>query len=337
MAADLPLEVAVVQENAGVTIHIHPSNPLRGTDAEPELKQDAEPELKQDAKPELKQDAEPVSITEFDTIVLSGGAAKGLCTLGALQYAEDNFRLKHVTNFIGTSVGAIIGYLLAIGFKPVEIVVWICTHQLLETLRQFDIVNMVNGAGATSFAPITEQLEKMTISKIGKYINLKDLKEIYGKTLICATYNRSKRKTEYLGPETYPDLPCLTALKMSANFPFIFEKFLYMGDFFIDGGISDNFPIDVGDIIGKKVLGIVLNEHDDEHSDIASIKLLEDFYELVGIPIAQATDYKIRNASAKCTVVSISYPIKVFNFNIPAASKLEMFSRGYNRAREIIG
>jgi predicted acylesterase/phospholipase RssA len=279
----------------------------------------------------------PPKETEFDTIVLSGGAAKGLCSLGALQCAEDSFRLTRVTNFVGTSVGAIICYLIAIGFKPVEIVVWICTHQLLETLRQFDVVNMVSGVGATSFGAITDQLEHMTISKIGRYINLKDLKELYGKTLICATYNRTKRKTEYLSPITHPDLPCLTALRMSANFPYIFEKFLYMGDFFVDGGISDNFPIDIGDGMGEKVLGIVLNETEDEHSDVASIKLSEDFYELVGIPMATATAYKILNASAKCTIVSISYPkFKVFNFNIPASEKLEMFSKGYNEARKIL-
>ena len=274
---------------------------------------------------------------EFDTIVLSGGAAKGLCTLGALQYAEDNYLLKQITNLIGTSVGAIICYLLALGYKPIEIMVFICTHQLLESICQFDPVKMVNGDGAVSFLPITEQLEKMTINKIGRFVNMKDLKDLTGKTLICATFNRSKRIPVYLGPDTHPDLPCLTALRMSANFPYIFEKFMYMGDFYTDGGISDNFPIDVGDKIGTKVLGILLTEDQDEYADLATIKLFEDFYELVGIPISQATAYKVRNASDKCKIVSIGYPkFKVFNFNIPSASKLEMFSVGYNKAMEML-
>lgn len=286
----------------------------------------------------IKTDTELIKKdTEFDTIVLSGGAAKGLCTLGALQYAEDNYLLSKVKIFVGTSIGSIIGYLIAIGYKPIEILVYICTHQLLENLCQFDIINMVNGVGATSFNNINDHLEKMTIDKIGRYINLKDLKEIYGKTLICTTYNRTKCITEYIGPDTYPDIPCLTALRMSSNFPYIFEKFFYTGSFFVDGGVSDNFPIDIGDAVGKKVLGIVLNEDEDDNYNDGKPNPFEDFYTLIGVSMSQAIKYKIRNASEKCYVISISYPkFKVFNFNIPTSEKLEMFSKGYNKAKNIL-
>ena len=33
-------------------------------------------------------------ITDYDTIVLSGGSTGGILTLGALQYAFDNFLLS---------------------------------------------------------------------------------------------------------------------------------------------------------------------------------------------------------------------------------------------------
>jgi predicted acylesterase/phospholipase RssA len=274
-----------------------------------------------------KEDDPPVA--DFDTIVLSGGAAKGMCALGGLQCAEDNFLLRNVTTYIGTSVGAIICYLLAIGYKPSEIMVYICTNQLLERMKHFDVAGAMRGAGALSFHPITEQLEKMTIAKIGHLPNLGTLNEKYDKTLVCVTYNRSSKHPVYLSHETHPDLPCLTALRMSAGLPYIFEKFKYGNSFFTDGGICDNFALHKGEELGKKILGIVLDEKGDDFGDIATMKFLEELYGYLTTPISQATEYKIANASDKCTIVRIKYAVKVFDFNLPSREKLEMFSHGY--------
>ena len=106
-------------------------------------------------------------VINYDTLVLSGGSSKGIIILGALQYAYDNFLLNKVTNYIGTSIGAIICYLLAIGYTPIEIVIYICTNQLFEKIQHFNIVAMINGVGAISFNNIYEHLEKMTIEKLG--------------------------------------------------------------------------------------------------------------------------------------------------------------------------
>ena len=47
-------------------------------------------------------------ISDFDTLVLSGGSSKGILILGALQYAYDNFLLNKIYKYIGTSIGSII-------------------------------------------------------------------------------------------------------------------------------------------------------------------------------------------------------------------------------------
>ena len=99
----------------------------------------------------------------------------------------------------------------------------------------------------------------MTISKIGYLPTMKDIYSKFGKKLIFATYNLCQSKTEYLSHETYPDLPCITALHMTANLPLIFEKFLYNGSYYIDGGLADNFPIDLADEQCQKIFGILLD------------------------------------------------------------------------------
>ena len=65
-----------------------------------------------------------INPVDFDTIVLSGGSIKGIVTLGALQYAKENYLLENIKTYIGTSSGAIISYLLAIGYNPIEMIVY---------------------------------------------------------------------------------------------------------------------------------------------------------------------------------------------------------------------
>ena len=265
---------------------------------------------------------------DFDTLVLSGGSIHVIIILGALQYSYDNYLLKKIHTFIGTSAGAICGYLLAIGYDPIEIMVYLCTKQILERMKQFNIVAMMTGGGATTFSHIHEQLEKMTIEKIGRLITLKELHTLFGKTLICITYNFTSDKEEILSHETYPDLPCLTALRMSSNLPFIFDSFKYMGSFYVDGGVINNFPINIGDERGDKILGLVLDISDNFSHNMDNT--IEYLYKLLSIPIVQRVYDQLNSISNKCTVVTLKQDSTLFfDFNLDTHAKLEMFSNGY--------
>ena len=283
-------------------------------------------------------DLEKSTLCDYDTLVLSGASSKGFLLLGAIQYVQDNFLNKNINTYIGTSSGAMIAYLLCIGYTPVEIMVYICTHQIIEKMQSFNIVAMIQGNGAASFHPLHEHLEKMTISKIGYLPTLQNIYDNYGKTLICVTHNITEDKTEYLSYENFPHIPCLTAIRMSANLPLIFEHYKYGRSFYIDGGISDNFAIQLGDEKGKKILGVNLASQSHEFKDeISELNMLEYFYKLMLIPVSQSINYKIECASKKCDIINLkSDKTKFFNFDVNSKSKMEMFSSGYQQASEFL-
>lgn len=277
-------------------------------------------------------------IPHHDTLVLSGGATKGFLLLGALQYACDNYYLKHIKTYVGTSIGAIICYLLVIGYTPIEIMVYICTRNVLESLQKFNIQNMMDGIGAASFSPIHDFLEKMTINKIGKIPTLKYLKDRFGKTLVCATYNITQNKVEYLSPDTQPDLPALIALRMSSNLPLIFEHFKYDGSYYIDGGISDNFPIHHAEQYGERVLGIMHSKKEGGSWDIAKSKtsLLNYVHSLLFVPISQTSEFRISLCKKNNTLIRLQYNKpdgKIFDFNISVPLRMDMFSFGYQHTK----
>lgn len=273
-------------------------------------------------------------MSSFDTLVLCGGGLKGIITLGALQYAIDQYLIQEVKRYYGSSVGSIISYLLAIGYTPIEIIVYLCTTKLTD-INYFDILSMTNGQGALNYSIINDHLEKMTIDKIGKFLTLGELKNKYNKELICSTYNLTDNQIDYISYENHPDMPCLTAIRLSSNLPFIFEKYKYMGKYYIDGGVADNFPISIADKqeCNTNILGIVITS---DKPDIDTKNILEYAYELISIPTYQYINMNINNASTKCKVLNIKSKtkLKAFEFDIPSKDKLDMFSNGYNKAKK---
>lgn len=280
-------------------------------------------ETEEPKKKSKKRGAKP-----YDTLVLSGGITKGFGLVGSLQHLQDLGVLPKIKKFIGTSIGAILAYLVCIGYNPIEIMIISCQRKIFEKMANIDILNVMNGNGAVSFHIFQEILEKLTIEKIKKFITLSDLYTKYKKELVCCTYNLTLQKPEYISYKTHPDLNCLTALRMSSNLPFFFETFMYDDYKYVDGGIADNFPIgQVGDedialgIRTKKVL--TADKTRDEEN------VLSQFVAILTVPIGRVEEIQI--AQEKHTdIVSVPIPSYIStSLNLTNTEKFDLFSVGY--------
>lgn len=267
----------------------------------------------------------------YDTLVISGGSMNGLGILGSLQYLNDKKKMDNIDNFVGVSVGSIICYLLIIGYTPIEVMIYLCTnHKVFEKLNKFDFVKTINGEGAISFSIISDILERMTVEKTGKLLLVKDLKEQFKKNFTCVTFNATKSQRELINHETYPDLPCISALRMSCNIPFIFEPYKYGDSFFIDGGLSNNFPIDIGEDLGQCVIGISIRAP--TSIDIEKSDVMEYLHKMLLILINEASCDKIQNKKPTTDVIEIlsgDKAAKIYEFVLDSKTKLDLFSVGY--------
>ena len=182
---------------------------------------------------------------QYDTLVLSGEAINGVVTLGALQYLYDKNKLNDIKTYIGTSSGSMCGYLLSIGYTPIEILIYLEKNKVFSSISTFNIITLFKGEGCVEFTQIIRFLEDMTIKKLGYVPTLLELHEKLGKTFIVTTYNLSEQKTEYVSFEVYPHLSCIQAIQMSSSIPIVFNNCVYKEKLYADGAISNNFPINI--------------------------------------------------------------------------------------------
>lgn len=85
-------------------------------------------------------------------------------------------------------------------------------------------------------------------------------------------WNVEHNRLEYLGPETYPDLPVARAVRMAVALPLFYEPAELDGGFWCDGGIVDIFPVHpVLDLEERSDLAVAVNgfyPHDFEGEDV---------------------------------------------------------------------
>jgi len=267
-----------------------------------------------------------------DTLVLCGSSLNGIVLLGSLQYLEDNEYLNCLEKYVGTSSGALICYFLSIGYKPTEIMVNICIRNIIEKIQTLDMGGVFRGTGGISFMVIQEEIERATISKIGYLPTMGDIKNKFNKELYIKTYNITKNRDEYLSWETTPELPCITALRMSCNIPFIFENFKYGESFYIDGGITGSFPIEMGVKLSDNIIGFYISTQSRDDIQIPEMGILDYFYKLINLPLKQISNVHIKNCKKEGVEIFNIKPfsnVKLFSLKMDPKYKLDMFIDGY--------
>ena len=277
----------------------------------------------------------------YKKIIISGGAAKGFASMGALQYLHDNDILQGIEYYAGTSVGAIISYFYIIGYSPKDLLVNICSSRFLDNFINPNLVTFIKGNGFFSFDIVNDFMEELTISKLGKIPTLSELKKMFNKTLIITTYNLSKQQLEYFSEENYPDISCLEALRLSSTIPLVFPRCKYLNCYYLDGGLRDNFPVSQVELNEKTVaIGTVRKRPNSigggkEVDNNDTFKIHEYLLEIFLGPIFQniLASNKIAQEKPYIDLLFIDTPQIGLTLNVSNIEALNLFSIGYNTAR----
>ena len=266
-------------------------------------------------------------------LVASSGGVKGFYQLGALVVADEKYQLlSEVDTFAGTSVGAAIMYLLAIGYSPYQIFMIALHTKLISNLSDISISKAIQNSGILENTKMIDLLTTLTKAKMKTIPTLLELKNKYGKHFIATTVNLTNEdRLEYLDYNTYPDLNCITAVIMSMTIPGIFEKMEYKGCLYVDGALANPYPINYVDDGKRDVLGVCINMKRQ-----GSITKTEYFCRAAMVSMDTIKEMLKAGASDKCKTINImSHSLSLIDIGDTFEQRVTMFYEGMDTGRKV--
>lgn len=188
-------------------------------------------------------------------LVLSGGGARGVSHLGSAKaLMEHGYKFDVIA---GTSIGAIVGSVLANGFSPDQVMSMLTPKVLKSFVRPAVTLNsLMTMDGAANF------LKKILPEK-----NIENFKIPF----VVTTTNFHDGKIQYFNQG-----PAIPAIMASASIPIVFPPVTIEGVQYVDGGVLNNLPVrhirkDCEKVIGFHVNPETLGLHHGEVSGLIQI------------------------------------------------------------------
>jgi NTE family protein len=207
----------------------------------------------------------------YRNLVFKGGGVRGIAYMGALEALEQEGILQKIERVAGSSAGAIAATLTSFRLPVVETVKLFDSLDLarvpqtslnkrdvskLPHLNNADnIRRLVEKYGWYSSAYFHEWLGDVIASQCGRNpratfndFHLRGYRDLY-----VAAVNLSRKRTEFFSYQTTPDVAVADAVRLSMSIPLFFEAIRFdgkefsKGDYYVDGGLFDNYPIHLFD------------------------------------------------------------------------------------------
>jgi len=240
------------------------------------------------------------------TLVLAGGAYKGLMLLGALNYLNSIhfYTISDITDIYGTSVGSLIGVILCLKLDWNDIVDYTINKPWDKIIKGPSemILNIIKKKGMfdrTFFESIFVTLFKHCGLNISS-----TLQDLFNFSKICLnlfSVNLTTFKLERLNYKTHPNLKIIDAVYMSCSLPIVFQPVKYKKNYYVDGGLINPYPLNVclDDVVDKdEILSLDIINEDfsplDENTSLFSFGYYL-FYRLMKESYNYKVDKKIKN------------------------------------------
>ena len=188
-------------------------------------------------------------------LALSGGGIRGIAHAGALKALEDNNIKIDVIG--GTSSGALIGSLYALGYTPYYI--YILFKRYAKEIAGINSMPIINGIGNYMMSKKVEitglktgrSLER-TFNDLANRKGVKEIGEIKTMPIVIPAVDIKEAK-EYIFTNKVPEgenskkyiteIPVGKAVRASSSFPAVFCPCEFETHQFMDGGVLDNVPV----------------------------------------------------------------------------------------------
>jgi len=215
----------------------------------------------------------------FKNIVFEGGGMRGLAYLGVAEVIDQYQIDQQIERVAGTSAGSILAAIISLRLSPRETVDTFNSLDFAKVNRDELHEDFTDLPGRLKKDLDTPLNYLEIVPRLNKRFGLFALSYLYTwlQEIIAehcagngqATFadfrkqglldlnvvasNLSKHEIQVFSAETTPDAPVAAAVRMSMSIPFVFEALQFdgkqfgQGDWYVDGGLFKNYPIDIFD------------------------------------------------------------------------------------------
>jgi predicted acylesterase/phospholipase RssA len=276
-------------------------------------------------------------MTQLKNLVLSGGGVTAIGFLGILKLLYEYDLIKEIEHYIGTSMGAIICYLLTIGFTHNELLEFSKLFNFSKITEDIKLDNFLCNYGFVDMNNIKIILKNISsVKNIGNDITFIHHYEKTNKKLSITGTCLSDFKLYYFNHQNTPNMKIFDAILISCCIPLLFQPIEYDNKCWIDGGIINNFPIDYCNNEIDNTLGIAIKDICFEKCSIDPKKDLPDYLSnLFKCMVYSDTVKKLETYDKNTVKYNFDISIMV-NFNINSDEILEIYNDAYEQAKSQI-
>ena len=182
----------------------------------------------------------------IDTLCFSGGGTKGISYIGVLSYLDkhDYLKLSNIKKYAGTSSGSIISFFLILGYTPDELKDFVLKFNFNKFEPDINCNIFLSKYGMDNGEKLITAIRTFLNQKFNKQdITFSELYDLTNKELEVFTTNYTKGCSEVFSYKNTPDMSVILAIRMSISVPLLFTPVEYNNNFYVDGGITVNFPL----------------------------------------------------------------------------------------------
>jgi NTE family protein len=197
--------------------------------------------------------------TAITNLVFEGGGAKGSAYAGCIEVLDSLGGYKAVSRVAGTSAGAITASLLACGAGSKGL-----SEAVYKTDFNSFIADKGGKVGGSARIPshygmhtgdglvsaLKENFQRFAGNSDLSFAQLETLvanDPTRFKSLSVVASNLNQQRPQVFDAHNNPALPIWQAVRASLSIPLIFEPMKIDGDYYVDGGLVANYPIDLYD------------------------------------------------------------------------------------------
>jgi len=266
---------------------------------------------------------------EIDTLILSGGGVNCLGLLGSLKYLEENKiiekDLRNIKTIIGVSGGIfnIIPFLLNISYESIIKIVLNYDCEKIIDLENFILNDILIDYGIVK-NPGSQIIETILINKgLPKELTLLELYNITKINLISKVVNLTLSRVMYINHESHPNLKLTVVCDMTSCIPGIFKPIIYQDEYYVDGAVCGNFPIEKN--VSGKFLGINIDHNIPGITDINDIT---SYFKSLWNMIGRENEMNEKN------IINIKIKMMGTKFNISDKEKKMIIKEGFLQTKE---